>query len=186
MSAPINQSFEPWLPFIFSAGRYCTHHPSTSWTTRLFIPLSGSSSYNRHVKAFLAPLLHRQLLSMDPPTRPVLSIMQENPTSQPSSSRPQGQRNETDATTGTNASQDTGQAPHKKKKHRAGKKRRHRRQSFAAPSEDLPMQPAHDLLNVPGQQGNRPPFYGGGRNLSLTSLESEALLDHRYASSQMW
>ncbi|KAG8532679.1 uncharacterized protein KY384_002556 [Bacidia gigantensis] len=74
----------------------------------------------------------------------------------------------------------------KRKGHRAGKKtRRNRRQSFlpatdenevARAGQDRPAEP-------PMEAANRPPLYrlarSGGRNLSETSLDSEALLDHR-------
>lgn len=88
--------------------------------------------------------------------------------------------------------EDQSEAPptSKKRKHRGGRRKRNRRQSFAAPSEasDAMNPPAgrsnHDLLNVPRPSAPQPPFYrlgqSGGRNLSNTSLESEALLDHRY------
>jgi magnesium transporter len=123
---------------------------------------------------------------MNPPSRPSAPPGSQQQENTPSSSRPQpNQRNDTNVTTGTNASQEQGQATGKKKKRRAGKKKRNRRQSFAAPSDDSPMPTVrsnHDLLNIPGHSGNSPPFYRGpgGRNLSETSLDSEALLDHRY------
>jgi len=76
-------------------------------------------------------------------------------------------------------------APAKKKKHRAGKKRRNRRQSFAA-SGDLNTGDMSNerpsLTNVTGNNGNSrgsSRFYRSQNNLSNTSLESEALLDHR-------
>jgi len=78
----------------------------------------------------------------------------------------------------------SGSAP-KKKKHRAGKKRRNRRQSFAAPSDqtdDTDLQDQRPALRtVPEGSQAQSTFYGlGGRaGRSNTSLESEALLDHR-------
>ncbi|TVY68853.1 putative metal ion transporter [Lachnellula suecica] len=58
----------------------------------------------------------------------------------------------------------------KKRNHRGGKKKRSRKQSFAASTEDGNSHPR------PGES-----FYRlQGRNLSNTSIESEALLDHRY------
>ena len=71
----------------------------------------------------------------------------------------------------------------KKKKHRGGKKRRNRRQSFAA-SADIHGDDAEDrpsLEDIAGHGNSRgsTSFYGLSRNLSNTSLESEALLDHR-------
>jgi magnesium transporter len=80
----------------------------------------------------------------------------------------------------------------KKRKHRGGKKKRNRRQSFAAPSEDstLPTleesQADHALLEVPSNtSATRLPFYRHGHssgNLSSTSLDSDVLLDHRQVS----
>jgi magnesium transporter len=75
-------------------------------------------------------------------------------------------------------------APGKKKKtHRGGKKRRNRRQSFAA-AADLAQGDSMDerpsLANVShGQSRGSNGFYRTHSNLSNTSLESEALLDHR-------
>lgn len=71
----------------------------------------------------------------------------------------------------------------KKKKHRGGKKRRNRRQSFAA-NADLGADGSDDrptLEDIAGHGNSRgsTSFYGLSRNLSNTSLESEALLDHR-------
>ena len=94
-------------------------------------------------------------------------------------------------TTSTAASADQGELPaasRRKRTHRGGKKKRNRRQSFAAPSDDTnttaPTRSNRDLLDVPSSSTARPPFYtlgqSGGRNLSSTSLDSEALLDHRY------
>lgn len=85
--------------------------------------------------------------------------------------------------------------PTKRKKNRNNRKRRHRRQSFltAEESESQSQQfkpataPAADSVakaqsaaNDPSKSRARLPFYGLGRDLSDTSLESEALLDHRY------
>lgn len=71
--------------------------------------------------------------------------------------------------------------PKKKRNHRGGKKKR-RRQSFAASTEDgsgLP-ETSH---RIGSQSAARESFYRvQGRNTSNTSLESEALLDHRYVS----
>jgi len=82
-------------------------------------------------------------------------------------------------------------ASRRKRTHRGGKKKRNRRQSFAAPADDTntvnPARANQDLLDVPSSSTARPPFYklgqSGGRNLSSTSLDSEALLDHRYGHS---
>lgn len=71
----------------------------------------------------------------------------------------------------------------KRNNHRGGKKKRLRRQSFAASTED-----GHDMVETPmaqraaqSQSAMRSSFYRG-RNLSTTSIESEALLDHRLVS----
>jgi magnesium transporter len=77
----------------------------------------------------------------------------------------------------------------KKRKHRGGKKKRNRRQSFAAPSEDCALPTLeegsgdHTLLEVPSNTSTaQMPFYRRGQssgNLSSTSLDSDVLLDHR-------
>jgi magnesium transporter len=78
----------------------------------------------------------------------------------------------------------SGSTGSKKKKHRAGRKRKNRRQSFAAPSEenDEPMSAAErpGLEDVP-EAPHEPSFYklGNRATKSNESLESEALLDHR-------
>lgn len=63
-------------------------------------------------------------------------------------------------------------APRKRKGHRGGKKKRFRRKSFAVPDEDERDEEDRSenrLYDLPGA------------NLSGDSLDSEALLDHRYA-----
>ncbi|KAI0433588.1 hypothetical protein F5Y09DRAFT_51950 [Xylaria sp. FL1042] len=61
-----------------------------------------------------------------------------------------------------------------KKKHRAGRKhKRPRRKSFLAPPDDFVAGPASN--NATDRDG----FYSQGRNLSITSIDSETLLDHR-------
>ncbi|KAH7115326.1 hypothetical protein B0J11DRAFT_540325 [Dendryphion nanum] len=72
----------------------------------------------------------------------------------------------------------------KKRKHRGGKKRRNRRQSFAATAESIG---SADVDNEPRPNLNPNPsntssFYRLNNNRSNTSLESEALLDHREQS----
>jgi magnesium transporter len=71
----------------------------------------------------------------------------------------------------------------RKRNHRGGKKKRNRRQSFAAPSDDgsgLP-ETSQSRVDVQVQSGKRSnSFYRLQRNLSNTSFESETLLDHRY------
>lgn len=72
-----------------------------------------------------------------------------------------------------------------KRNHRAGKKKKVRRKSFAVP-EDMDvsgavMRSSQTLLDQTAV--SRPPFYrlgqSNGLNLSETSLDSNALLDHR-------
>ncbi|KAI9739948.1 MAG: CorA metal ion transporter [Claussenomyces sp. TS43310] len=71
----------------------------------------------------------------------------------------------------------------KKRNHRGGKKKRTRRQSFAAPaSEDGSGMPetSQGQMRRESQSAARSSLYRlQGRNNSSTSLESEALLDHR-------
>ncbi|KAF2739560.1 cora-domain-containing protein [Polyplosphaeria fusca] len=74
----------------------------------------------------------------------------------------------------------------KKRKHRGGKKRRNRRQSFAAPpstvgDDDMAAEARPSLVDIAEQSSSRnsDSFYRLQRNTSSTSLESEALLDHR-------
>ena len=86
----------------------------------------------------------------------------------------------------------------KKRKHRGGKRKKNRRQSFAAPSEGSAIQSAAEgfpddpLIQLPedvvasgmGGNGNMPArrdsdFYARRRNLSEESLDSDVLLDHR-------
>lgn len=81
--------------------------------------------------------------------------------------------------------------PKKKRNHRGGKKKkRPRRQSFAASTEDGSGMPETSQSNVHhgGHTASaaRESFYRvQGRNLSGTSIESEALLDHRWADFYM-
>ncbi|KAI1394249.1 cora-domain-containing protein [Hypoxylon trugodes] len=78
-----------------------------------------------------------------------------------------------DPSPSSNATGSTTQTP--KKKHRAGRKhKKSRRKSFAAPSAEMPGEGL-----PPSHSGNPDGFYIHGRNLSNTSIDSEALLDHR-------
>jgi magnesium transporter len=83
----------------------------------------------------------------------------------------------------------SGSESKKKRKHRGKKSKRNRRQSFAAPSEESSLPPTIPEIMTEQNGTTRPdadvrkPFYRlghSGGNLSTTSLESEALLDHRY------
>lgn len=66
--------------------------------------------------------------------------------------------------------------PLKKKNRRAGRKKRQRKMSFAAPPEDVE---SGSGLPAAGTSSVGDGFYMRGRNLSNTSIDSEALLDHR-------
>ncbi|KAL3466303.1 hypothetical protein BJX64DRAFT_12083 [Aspergillus heterothallicus] len=74
-----------------------------------------------------------------------------------------------------------------KRKRNRHRKRRNRRPSFLAPEDSQPNAPPtvpeNETLNVMAGNQSRPrgstPFYKLGGDLSNTSLESEALLDHR-------
>jgi magnesium transporter len=73
----------------------------------------------------------------------------------------------------------------KKKRHRGGKKHKKRRQSFAPETEaDERSIRRPSLMDLPERASEeaRESFYrlGRGQRGSATSLESEALLDHRY------
>jgi magnesium transporter len=80
----------------------------------------------------------------------------------------------------------TGSKKHKRKKNR-NRKRRNRRPSFLAPEDSQPNAPPtipeSEALSAMAENQAKArgstPFYSGG-NMSNTSLESEALLDHRY------
>ena len=82
---------------------------------------------------------------------------------------------------------DSNAASRRRKGHRAGKKKRNRRQTFLASTGDgdrEAMNPNRNLQESQSPAPARPPFYrlgqSGGRNLSDASLDSNALLDHRY------
>lgn len=138
-----------------------------------------------------------------PPPSPQATSNKSGAQSHRSSRRPAASTNPSDdrgATVSETASQDThqvateqeGQAatnkPAKRKKNR-NRRRRNRRQSFLAPEDsqlEAATAPAPDATAVSNLATDRPkpeaaePFYKLGRALSSTSLESEALLDHRY------
>ncbi len=86
------------------------------------------------------------------------------------------------------AAQGDPSAASKRRNHRGGKKKKkNRRQSFlpAAAEEDVDLARSSQNQHEPTTSTTpRPPFYrlgqSGGRNLSETSLDSNALLDHRY------
>ncbi len=104
------------------------------------------------------------------PTRPNPTTLQGQQGDEPSNStlRP-------DPATGQGHSR-------KKRNHRGGKKKRNRRQSFAAPSDDGSAMAETSQSRGAAQSAARSSFYRlKGRNMSNTSIESETLLDHRYA-----
>ncbi|KAL8818539.1 MAG: hypothetical protein Q9223_002842 [Gallowayella weberi] len=80
-----------------------------------------------------------------------------------------------------------GAASKKRRNHRGGRRKKSRRQSFAVPDEGdetvIPPKSTHDSIDPPTPSSNRPPKYrlgqSGGRTLSSTSMDSQALLDHR-------
>lgn len=100
-------------------------------------------------------------------------------------------RDLTRASTSTNPNPE----PKKKRRHRGGKRKKNRRQSFAAPSETSALEgPLDPLVQVPENDDayhNTTGFYGsspgrrrptiGNANMSDESMDSEALLDHRSA-----
>ncbi|KAI4279759.1 MAG: hypothetical protein LQ337_000039 [Flavoplaca oasis] len=78
-------------------------------------------------------------------------------------------------------------ASKKRRNHRGGRRKKSRRQSFAVPNQEEesanPTSSTHDHAEPPTSSSARPPMYrlgqSGGRTLSSTSLDSQALLDHR-------
>jgi magnesium transporter len=69
-----------------------------------------------------------------------------------------------------------GHTTRRRKNHRGGKKKKSRRKSFAATAEEL----AQDGLVSEGFEESSEGFYSRpSHNLSSTSIDSEALLDHR-------
>lgn len=111
---------------------------------------------------------------------------------QHTSERPDGFGGHNASASGSNGASG-GVSTHKKRKHRGGRKKRARRQSFAAPSEST--------VNDNDEHDRRPSLLDGPRpsaasstgfyrlkngNKSNTSLESEALLDHRYVRLEAW
>ena len=79
----------------------------------------------------------------------------------------------------TGQSQTGDSAAPKKKKHRGGKKKRNNRARKAEDGDEVEVQGRPSLLDAPTRSHQSSSFYRLGRNASNTSLESEALLDHR-------
>jgi magnesium transporter len=122
----------------------------------------------------LPPPPTRSSDSQPVPPRPSASCIQ-NSTGQADQSRDPSSQGQVD--------------PKRRRKHRGGRKgKRNRRQSFAAPSEGSEQpaisemmsdqQASNGLTSGPRQSVYRLGQAGG--DLSSTSLDSEALLDHRY------
>lgn len=66
--------------------------------------------------------------------------------------------------------------PRRRKNHRGGAKKKARKKSFALPPDEI----GQDSVNSEGLEGRRGSFYSRpAGNLSNTSMDSEALLDHR-------
>ncbi|KAK3355044.1 hypothetical protein B0H65DRAFT_33508 [Neurospora tetraspora] len=81
----------------------------------------------------------------------------------------------------SNSGPSAGQPPQnqpsrRRKNHRAGKKKKNRRKSFGVTSEDMAQESMNDEVLAEARNG----FYSRpGNNFSNTSIDSEALLDHR-------
>ncbi|KAL2130095.1 hypothetical protein VTI74DRAFT_6896 [Chaetomium olivicolor] len=89
--------------------------------------------------------------------------------------QPPSRRSSTPAHT-PNPPSSTGHAPRRRKNHRGGKKKKSaRRKSFAVPADEI----AHDSTNEDLEEARQGFYSRPGRNLSNTSIDSEALLDHR-------
>lgn len=99
---------------------------------------------------------------------------------QPSQNNASGSQSRASSSTNPN-----GDAKAKKKRHRAGKNRKKRRQSFAAPSEtsEAVVPEGRPSVIDTRQTTQQASFYRLNSNRSNTSLESEALLDHREQST---
>ena len=110
----------------------------------------------------------------------------------PATTTPAGPRRPTEALLNTQSTTDVlaggdPNAPGKKRRnHRGGRKKKNRRQSFLPGNQEGSTDPARssrDLNEPSASSAARPPFYrlgqSGGGNLSETSLDSNALLDHR-------
>lgn len=110
----------------------------------------------------------------------------------PATTNPAGPRRPIEALLNTQSTTDVlaggdPNAPGKKRRnHRGGRKKKNRRQSFLSGNQESNADPAslsHDLNEPSTSSAARPPFYrlgqSGGGNLSETSLDSNALLDHR-------
>ncbi|MCJ1273188.1 CorA metal ion transporter [Puttea exsequens] len=102
----------------------------------------------------------------------------------PISQRPTEGLYNTQSTTDARAAGDLTAAGKKRRSHRAGKKKKSRRQSFLpTPGQENGGSSGQNRTETGESATTRPPFYrlgqSSGRNLSETSLDSNALLDHR-------
>ena len=111
----------------------------------------------------------------------------------PASHRPTETLQNTQSTSSAIPQDGPAQPSKKRRNHRANKKKKqNRRESFLPDTGVEEMEPSRLNRNIedPNSATARPPFYrlgqSGGRNLSETSLASEALLDHRYAERCNW
>ena len=138
-----------------------------------------------HSAASLADEMASQRQSTGPSTS--ASSQDPNALSVSQSHRPTDTLIDLQLSTESRATPQDSQAPTKKRKnHRAGKKtRRNRRQSFlpSTHEEDFASGGIDRPAEPPTSATAQPSFYrvntNGGKNLSETSLDSDALLDHR-------
>ncbi|KAI9673913.1 MAG: CorA metal ion transporter [Caeruleum heppii] len=114
--------------------------------------------------------------SEQPPAKPSGGPSEPRPS-------PMKQSSSTKVAATTDQPGDQGNEAQKKKRHRGTRHKRNRRQSFAVPAEDGLQERSQSTNDVRDPAtSSRPGFYRLGQsgvNLSSTSLESEALLDHR-------
>jgi magnesium transporter len=142
-------------------------------SSRIYYPLSPTLADSRMHP--LPPPPKRTAEDQTAPTRPSVAPLQDT------SAHPEQ--------SGHSPSQAAGQSENikKKRRHRGKKSKRTRRQSFAAPSEAslqsaIPEVMTEHHAGDRSNSGARQSFYRLGRsggNLSNTSFDSEALLDHR-------
>lgn len=106
------------------------------------------------------------------------SSAHQGPTSAPAPSAPAPSAAGAAGAADSTATAKPGRAPRKRKGHRGGKKKRSRRKSFALLHGD-----SHDDTDRTSSAGG---FYNHPRgNLSGASIDSEILLDHRYAAAYL-
>ncbi|QSZ34023.1 hypothetical protein DSL72_005603 [Monilinia vaccinii-corymbosi] len=122
-----------------------------------------------------APLPHR---TKDPMSSTTAAPTPQRP--EPTAIQSSPQKDANDSNTTSTPAKSKNASKKKRNNHRGGKNKRPRRQSFAASTEDgnglVETSTAQRVAQ--SQSASRSNFYRG-RNLSATSIESEALLDHR-------